>query len=586
MGRGVVFMLRDANTRLSNMTSLHRLTSVAFTILLASLLVSCDSGAESPPSQTLAERIDGSSTLETFSAALQEYGLISTLEGRGPFMVFAPSDDAFDALLEDRDLTVEDLLASDDLGEVLAYHIVAAEISAPAIEDGYLFTTEQGGDLEARIDGGVVSLIGAENTVRVTGQPIDASNGVLLVVDGVLLPEGVLPQPETSSVVGRVVDALEPTQPIEGAMVSIVQAGVTASTDFNGEFDLAFAADSSGQPFTLRVTREGYETATRNFEARLGSAADVSDITMLPLFSIEDPLMASRAAVDFSAGESVTFTARFSIPVNWVLEIVGQESGAVKRIEGFSAELTAENTRWEGGTTILPLFSVEAVEARLFVPEEDADASRVTLDVLAPRAYEGAVFADFEGDDDITVLNPEFELDPGSGISAEVPPAQGDGFYLLRDTDDVLSNFFVGLITITPPGGGTFEVPTNNADELYFNCFLYGYGTPNTIAAIEVAIDANGSGAYEENQDSFFSLGYDVEFPNVGEIDYRGWRPYAEPASSFGSFGMGLTDEQTQQIVAVRVLLISDQSEQPTPPLEVEYGIDYITFTAGRPLQL
>jgi hypothetical protein len=49
---------------------------------------------------------------------------------------------------------------------------------------------------------------------------------------------------------------------------------------------------------------------------------------------------------------------------------------------------------------------------------------------------------------------------------------------------------------------------------------------------------------------------------------------------------MGLTDEQTQQIVAVRVLLISDQSEQPTPPLEVEYGIDYITFTAGRPLQL
>lgn len=303
-------------------------------------------------------------------------------------------------------------------------------------------------------------------------------------------------------------------------------------------------------------------------------------------FALLDPIEASVDEVDFAAGESVIFTARFNKQVNWVIEIVGQESGAVKRIEDFSAELTAENTRWEGGTTELPLFKDEPVEARLFVPEEESDTTSVMLNVLTPREYPGNVVADFEGDDVITVLNPEFEFDE-FGVSAEIPPAEGDGFYLLRGTDDVVvNNFFIGLITILPPGGGTFEVPTDIADELYLNAFLYGYGTPNTIAVVEVVVDANGSGTYEEGQDTIVPLGGDVEFPNLGIVDFEGWQAYSEPASSFGAFGAGLTDQQTEQIVAVRVVLISDAANQPTPPLQVEYGIDYITFTAGGPLEL
>ena len=304
-------------------------------------------------------------------------------------------------------------------------------------------------------------------------------------------------------------------------------------------------------------------------------------------FALIDPLMASLEAVDFAAGEEVSFEARFNKQVNWVLEIVGQESGALKRIEGFSDELTAENALWLGGTTELPLFKDEPVEAFLFTPEEEgSDTTSVSLEVLAPRNYPGNVVADFEGSDAIIVTNPEFEFDE-NGISAEVPPAQGDGFYLLRGTDDVVANnFFIGLITILPPGGGTFEVPTDVAEELYLNCFLYGFGTPNTIAVVEVVVDGNGTGTYEEGQDVIVPLGSDVEFPNVGVIDFEGWEPYAEAASSFGQFGAGITDGQTQEIVAVRVVLISDAGNQPTPPLQVEYGIDYITFTAGGPLEL
>lgn len=576
--------------------------SLLFALVLAAFLVSCDSGTESPPShndeptptQTVAELIDDNPDLGTFRAALQATDLGKTLTRRSPFSVFAPSDAAFDALLEAQDLTVADLLANDDLSEILAYHIVAAAISTPDLEAGDLFTTEQGGDLEARIDGGIVSLIGATNTVRVSGPPFDATNGVLLVVDGVLLPEGVVLEPKSSTVIGRVVSALEPTQPIEGALVSVVEAGATIMTDVDGMFDFGFAADSSGQPFTLEVTREGFETTSLDFEARLGEIVDLSDIAMTPLFvpfEVIEPLRASQATVDFAAGERVTFTAQFNMQVDWTLEIIGQESGAIKRIRGFSSELTESNASWLGGTTELPLFKGETVAATLLLDGAPLpDSPPVQVLVTTPRIYPGLVVADFEGGDEIEVFNPEFEFTDvgirGAGDVNMVVPAQGDQYFLLRGRDSIVTNFFVGLVTILPPGGGTFEVPTNIAAELYFNCFLYGFGSPYTIAVVEVVVDGNGTGAYEEIGDTIIPLGGDVEFPNVGVLDYNGWRAYSEPADSFGAFGFGITDAQTQQIVAVRVVLLSDEEEQPTPPEPVGFGIDYITFTAGGPLEL
>ena len=562
------------------MISRYRLPSLAFTILLTTFLVSCDSGDEPIPSQTLAESIGGSSNLEVFNVALQEAGIASTLEESGPFTVFAPSDDAFDALLEDRGMTVEDLLASDDLSEVLAYHIVAAAISPPDIEDGDLFTTEQGGDLEARIDGGIISLIGAENTVRVTGQPIGADNGVLLVVDDVLLPEGVLLQPGTSTVAGRVVNDLQPTQPIEGALVTVVEAGATVETDTNGEFDLSFEADSSGQTFSLQVAKDGYETTSLSFEAQLGGVVDVSDVPVLPLpgmFMVIDPLVASRETVDFAAGEHVTFTARFNMQVNWALEIVGQESGAVKRIEGFSSELTEENARWTGRTTVLPLFRSEPVRAMLVILNEDTDTLQTSLDIVSPREYEGEVITGFESNDEanVAVRDFEFELDSASGLSMEVFAGEGDTFLLLRGTDDAVENFFVGLAEITSSSAnGYFTVPTSVPEDLFLNAFLYNFGSEHMIAVLEVIVDANGNGTFEDGVDIAFSSRDIV-------LDDLGWTAFSRSAADYG-----LTQEQTQRIVAIRPILVSNVNTQPSPPEPVDFGLDYLTFTAGSPLQL
>ena len=292
-------------------------------------------------------------------------------------------------------------------------------------------------------------------------------------------------------------------------------------------------------------------------------------------FSLLDPLEASRTAVDFAAGEAVTFTARFNKQTDWVLEIVGEQSGAVKRITGFSAELTEQNATWRGGTTDLPLFKGEPVTARLFFPDEvGTDTTRADVAVLSPREYPGVVVAAFEGDDDLTTGNFEFELE-GAGISAEVPPAQGDGFFLFRGTDDTVTNFFVGLIDLRPPDGGSYvDVPTTVPENLYLNFFLRGFDTPNVIAVVQVIADGNDSGDFEDGQDVVFPFGDVV-------VDFEGWRAFSKPLSE-----LGLTQAQAGEIVAVRVLLISDENSQPNPPLQVDYGVDYITFTAGGPLEL
>lgn len=294
-------------------------------------------------------------------------------------------------------------------------------------------------------------------------------------------------------------------------------------------------------------------------------------------FRLVTPLAASQATVDFASGENVVFTAEFNKQVAWTLEITGQQSGAVKRIEGFSNALNADNARWRGGTTDLPFFKDEPVEAVILIPDEDpqdpADVT-VAVDVTAPRTYPGNIVADFEGGDNITVGNFEFEFE-GAGISSEVPAGEGDSFYLLRGTDDVVPNFFTGLIDIRPSGGDSFfDIPTSVPEDLYFNMMIRSFETDFTIAVVQLIADGNGSGGFEDGQDTVFPFGDIV----VGFDE--GWRLFSNSLEA-----LGMTQQQAQEIVAVRVLLISDNNAQPTPPLQVTYGIDYITFTAGGPLE-
>mmetsp|Transcript_9292 Transcript_9292/g.17502 ORF Transcript_9292/g.17502 Transcript_9292/m.17502 type:complete len:190 (+) Transcript_9292:291-860(+) len=125
----------------------------------------------------------GNGSFTTLVAAVSAAGLVDTLKSPGPFTVFAPTDDAFAALPAG---TVEALLAdpSGALTDILLYHVVSGTARSTDLSDRLRVTTVLGQDVCVYIDDGSVFI----NDAQVIIADIEASNGVIHVIDAVLLP--------------------------------------------------------------------------------------------------------------------------------------------------------------------------------------------------------------------------------------------------------------------------------------------------------------------------------------------------------------------------------------------------------------
>jgi len=123
-------------------------------------------------------------SFKTLASALTAADLVDTLKGHGPFTVFAPSDDAFAKLPAG---TVESLLKdAEKLKSILTYHVVSGKVMAADVMkmDGKSAKTVNGAELKITTQGGVK----LNGNVHVTKTDIDCSNGVIHVVDSVLMP--------------------------------------------------------------------------------------------------------------------------------------------------------------------------------------------------------------------------------------------------------------------------------------------------------------------------------------------------------------------------------------------------------------
>ncbi len=126
----------------------------------------------------------------TLVTAVTAAGLVETLKGPGPFTVFAPTDAAFAKLPAG---TLDSLLKEPKgkLAEILKYHVVAGKVMAADVIklDGQKVKTVQGAELTVEVSGGKVVLVDvAGNRINVVTTDVNASNGVIHVIDGVLLP--------------------------------------------------------------------------------------------------------------------------------------------------------------------------------------------------------------------------------------------------------------------------------------------------------------------------------------------------------------------------------------------------------------
>jgi uncharacterized surface protein with fasciclin (FAS1) repeats len=170
------------------------LAVVASVSLLAAACSSSDdatgeSAASSPAqAQTITDIVAGSEDFSTLLAAVQAADLGDTLAGEGPYTVFAPTDEAFAALPEG---TLDTLLLpqnQDQLAAILTYHVVPAEVMAEDVTSGDVGTVEGSPFTVEASDMGVTITDGQGNTADVVQTDIEASNGVIHVIDTVLLP--------------------------------------------------------------------------------------------------------------------------------------------------------------------------------------------------------------------------------------------------------------------------------------------------------------------------------------------------------------------------------------------------------------
>lgn len=189
-------------------------------------------------SQTVVDVIVGSADHETLEAAVIEAGLVDALsDSTGTFTVFAPTDTAFAALPEG----LLDTLLADPMGEltqILLYHVLGSEVPSDSLSDGQMAMTLQGADVTVTIDSSGVFI----NDAQVTTADIPASNGIVHVINAVLVPP---PADTTEMMDSTVVDIIVGSAVHETLETAVIEAGLAETLSGEGPFTIFAPTDSA-----------------------------------------------------------------------------------------------------------------------------------------------------------------------------------------------------------------------------------------------------------------------------------------------------------------------------------------------------
>ncbi|NOH11852.1 MAG: fasciclin domain-containing protein [Chloroflexi bacterium] len=206
---------------------------------------------EEPMEEEMASIVDiavGDERFSTLVTALTEAGLVEALQGEGPFTVFAPTDDAFAALPEG---ALEGLLADTDaLSNVLLYHVVEGKVLAADVVglDGVDVETLSGDTVAVSVDGDSVQI----NDSNVIITDIEASNGVIHVIDAVLLPGAEEAMDDMEEMTETIVDIAVADENFSTLVTALSEAGLVEALQGEGPFTVfaptndAFAALPEG----------------------------------------------------------------------------------------------------------------------------------------------------------------------------------------------------------------------------------------------------------------------------------------------------------------------------------------------------
>lgn len=382
-----------------------KLTRFGGVALLAASLVACgdDDVTDTQEPGTIAATAAASSDLSTLTAALDAAGLVSALEGTGPFTVFAPTNAAFDALGPD---VVAALLEDgniDILSRVLTFHVVSgAAAFAEDLSDGQTFTTVEGGELTVGVSGGSVTVNGA----AVVTADIEASNGVVHIIDDVLVPsdtdvyEAAVLTEETTTLAAAV-GAADLAGALQGDGPFTVFAPVNAAFEALGTDRLEVLLDPANQALlqkvlTYHVISGAAIEAGDLSDGQMATTLEGSDVTF-DLSDASDPKIngVSIIATDIPVENGVIHLIDGVLTDN--LDLVD-----VATVEGFSTLVSlvdqqglTETLRGDNGGDGYTVFAPTnaAFEALSSVPSGDALTNTLLYHVV-PATVESSALSD------------------------------------------------------------------------------------------------------------------------------------------------------------------------------------------------
>ncbi len=175
----------------------------------------------------------GNANLSILVEALTKANLVEALNANGPFTVFAPTNDAFAALLTELGVTKEQLLARADLADILNYHVVSGSAKAASLTNGQKLATLQTGEITVAVAAdGKVSL--NNGRANVTTADVAAANGVVHLIDKVLLPPAKPISVDVSLSGAQEVPALSNPGSSGGATVTLNGNTLTVDGSYSG----------------------------------------------------------------------------------------------------------------------------------------------------------------------------------------------------------------------------------------------------------------------------------------------------------------------------------------------------------------
>ena len=286
---------------------------------------------------------------------------------------------------------------------------------------------------------------------------------------------------------------------------------------------------------------------------------------------------------DFSANETIHFTAEFSKQVDWTLTIVGLNSGSTKVITGKSNYIDSTNSIWDGSSTTLPFFVAEdcSVDLTFEMEADNEQAQSVGLTIAGAKVYNDAstrLITDFENG-----FNPNFTGYFQAGTTdALTTGGAGQGTKYLSQFGTVNWDWLIGYKDYWSAYWFDQEPLVNDPSQVYFNIMIKGdstlsdaTGLPNSLFKLEFWED--------DNQDGFYSEGAEDKYSYEFDVDWTGWKmisvAYNDEDKLVLEGAGGDVVRSPQKISNVRTLLLANPESG-----YAHADVDFLIWSIGAPI--